>query len=60
MVKDVGFDDTVEELTANETEFTIDCRTCSANISPGTGVVVRKRWVGMLEIGNGNYLRVRE
>jgi hypothetical protein len=55
VMKDVGFNDTVEESAADETEFTIDCCSSSTNIVPASGRVVRKRWVGVLEIGDSNW-----
>jgi len=54
VVKDVGFNDTVEESAADETEFTIDCCSSSTNIVPASSCVVRKSWVSVLEVGNSN------
>jgi len=55
VVKDVGFNDTVEETAADETEFTIDCCSSSTNIIPGFRGVVGKRRVSVLEVGDGNW-----
>lgn len=55
VVKDVGLNDTVEESAADETEFTIDCCSGSTNIIPAPGCVVRKSWVGVLEVGDSNW-----
>jgi hypothetical protein len=54
VVKDMGFNDTVEESATNETEFTIDRCSSSANIVPASGCVVRKSWISVLEVGDSN------
>lgn len=54
VVGDVGLDDTVEEMTADESEFTINGGSGSASVGPGFRVVMRKRRVGVLEESNGN------
>jgi hypothetical protein len=54
VVKDVRLDDTVEESTANESKLTVDGSSGTTDVVPaGTGVV-RKGWVSVLEIGDGN------
>jgi hypothetical protein len=55
VVKDMGFNNTVEESATNETEFTIDCCSSSANIVPGSSCVVRKSWISVLEVGDSNW-----
>ena len=40
MVKDVGFDDAVKKLAADETKFAVDGCGGAADVSPGTGFVV--------------------
>jgi len=54
VVKDVCFNDTVEQGAADETEFTINCCCGSTNIIPTSGGVMGKRWVSVLEVGDGN------
>jgi hypothetical protein len=56
VVQDVGLDDTVEELAADEAEFTVDCCGGTTGISPGLGSVVWESWVGMLEEGDRNWI----
>jgi hypothetical protein len=55
VVKNVGLDDAVEESAADETKFTINCCSSSTNIVPAFGRVVRKRWVSVLKVGDGNW-----
>jgi len=50
VVEDVGLNDSVEETAADEAEFTVDRSSCTTGKSPGLGVVVRKRWVGVLQV----------
>jgi hypothetical protein len=54
VVQDVGFDDTVEQSAADEAKFTIDGSGGSTSVGPGIGVIVGKRGVGVLEVGNGD------
>lgn len=54
VVQNVGLDDAVEEMTADETEFTVDRCCGTTGEGPGVGVVVRKRGVGVLKVGNGD------
>jgi hypothetical protein len=55
VVEDVGLDDTVQELAADEAEFTIDSGRCTAGIVPAGRGVVRKAGISVLEEGDGNY-----
>lgn len=54
VVGNVGFNDTVEEVTADETEFTIDSCGSATGVGPGFRVVVGKRRVGVLKEGNSD------
>ena len=54
VVENVGLDDAVKEIAADETELAVDSGSGSASEGPGVGVVVRKRGVGVLEVGDGN------
>ena len=54
VVENVGFDDSVEQGAANETKLAVNGGSGSANVIPASGSVVRKRWVGVLEIGDCN------
>jgi hypothetical protein len=49
VMQDVGLDNAVEQLTANEAEFPVDGCCGATGVGPGGGGVVRKRWVGVLE-----------
>jgi len=55
VMEDVGLDDTVQELAADEAEFAIDCGCCTAGIVPASRAVVRKAGISVLEEGDGNY-----
>ena len=55
VMEDVGFNDPVEEMTANETELAIDCCCRSSGKVPSRRLVVRERWIGVLEKGNGHF-----
>jgi hypothetical protein len=58
VMENVGLDDAVEELAADETEFAIDSSGGSTDIVPGLVGVMRKRWIGMLEVSDGNFVQV--
>jgi len=55
VVQDVGLDDAVEEVPADEAEFPVDGRGGAAGEVPGGARVVRERGVGVLEEGDGDY-----
>ena len=52
VVKDVGFDDAVEDVAAYEAEFAIDGGGGAANVGPAVAKVVGKGRVGVLQEGN--------
>ena len=54
VVEDVGLDDAVQELAADEAKFTVDRGGGAAGVVPGGGLVVGKRWIGVLEEGDGD------
>ena len=54
VVQDVGFDDAVEELAANEAELTVDGGGGPTGEIPGGALVVGKGGVGVLEVGDGD------
>ena len=54
MVQDVGLDDSVQDMSTNESEFTVDSGCGAANEGPGICIVVWKCRIGMLKEGNGN------
>lgn len=54
VVEDVSLDDAVEKSATNEAKFTIDGGSSSASVSPGIGVVVRQRGIGVLQEGDGD------
>ena len=54
MVEDVGLDNAVEELAADEAEFAVDGGSGAAGEVPGVASVVRKGRIGVLEVGDGN------
>ncbi len=54
VVQNVGLDDPVEQLAADEAEFTIDRGRGTASVSPGGGGVVRQGWIGVLQESDGH------
>lgn len=55
VVENVSLDDTVHEVTADETKFAIDRGSGTADIVPGTRLIVRKGRIGVLEESDGNW-----
>lgn len=55
VVKDVGLDDTVEEMAADESHLTVNGSGGATDKVPLLVGVVRKGRVGVLEESNGNY-----
>jgi len=60
VVQDVRLDDVVEEVGTNRPEVAVDSRSGTTSEGPGVGSVVRKRGVGVLEEGDGDYKNVSE
>jgi len=54
VVENVGFDDAMKESAANESEFSVDGCSGTSNVVPAASGVVRKCWVGVLEISDSN------
>lgn len=54
VVQDVGLDDTVEEVAADEAKLTVDGRGGATDEVPLIGSVVREGGVGVLEESDGN------
>jgi len=54
VVQNVSFNDSVEKLSTDETEFSIDCGRCSSSIRPALAGVVRQGRIGVLKVGDGN------
>lgn len=55
VMEDVGLDDTVEEMTADEAKLAVDGCGSTARECPGMSFVVRKGGIGVLEVRNGHY-----
>ena len=55
VMEDVSLDDTVEELATNESKLTIDGSGGTTGKVPRVCVVVRKRWVSVLKVGDGDW-----
>ncbi len=56
VVKNMGLDDTVEKLTADEAKLAIDRCSGTTNIVPASSSVVRKSRVSVLEEGDSDYI----
>ena len=54
MVEYVGFDNTVQELAANEPKLAIDGCSCTTSVGPRGRSVVRKAGVGVLKERDSN------
>lgn len=54
VVEDVGLDNAVEKLAANEAELTVNRCGRTSDVVPGSTGVVRKGGVGVLEVGDSN------
>lgn len=54
MMKDVSFDDSMEELATHKSEFSIDGCGRASCVRPGLGSVMGQRRIGVLKKGNGN------
>ena len=52
VVKNVGLDDTVEEMTSDEAKLTVDGSSGTTSVGPGVGVVVGEGGVGVLQEGD--------
>lgn len=52
VVQDMGLDDTVEDVAADEAEFAVNCGGGAADVGPGIAGVVGKGWVSVLEEGD--------
>lgn len=54
VVKNMSLDDTVKKLSTNEPKLSIDGCSGSSSVRPAFATVVRKRWVSVLEKGDGD------
>lgn len=52
VVQDVGLDDAVEEVAADEAEVAVDGGGGAADVVPAAGLVVGEGGVGVLEVGD--------
>ena len=55
VVQDVGFDDAVQKIAADEAKFAVNGCSSSTNIVPTARSVMGKRWIGVLQISNRNF-----
>lgn len=56
VVENVGLDDTVEDVTADEAEVTVDGGSGTTGKVPDIRLVVGEGGVGVLEVGDGDYI----
>lgn len=54
VVKNMSLDNSVEKLSSDKSEFSINGRCGSSSIIPAFRSIVRKRWISVLKIGDGN------
>lgn len=54
MVNDVGLNDAVEHMAANEAEIAVNCSKGTLDEGPGVGLVVRQILVGVMQVGDSN------
>jgi hypothetical protein len=57
VVENVGLYDAMEKLAANEAKLAVNGSSSSTDVCPGLAVVMRKRGVSVLEVGNSNLKR---
>ena len=55
VVKNVGLNDAVKESATNETEFAVNCRSCTTDIVPACARIMGKSWIGMLKVSDSNW-----
>lgn len=55
VMKDMGLNDTVEEVRADGPEVAVNGCRCATSKIPRVVGVVRQRGVGVLQVGDGNY-----
>jgi len=56
VVKNVSLNDAVEKLTTDKAKFAVNGCSGSANIVPGGSIIVRKRRVCMLKVGDSDWI----
>ena len=54
-MEDMGLDDSVKEMTADEAKLAVDRGSGSPGIRPRLWLVMRKRGIGVLEEGDGHW-----
>ena len=57
MVEDVGLDDAVHYVPANEAKFSVNGRSGATGKVPDIVLVVGKLGISVLQVGDGNYSR---
>ena len=55
MVEDVGLDDSVQNVTADESKVTVDSSSGTASKVPDFRLVMGEGGVGVLEVSDGHY-----
>lgn len=55
MVEDVGLDDSVQNVTADESKVTVDSSSGTAGKVPDFRLVMGEGGVGVLEVSDGHY-----
>ena len=55
VVQNMRLDDVVKEVVADETKVTIDSRCGAARKSPRFGLILGKRRIAVMQIGDGDY-----
>lgn len=55
VMKNVCFDNAVKKLAANKTKLAIYRSSSTTGVGPGMGLIMRKRRVSMLEVGDGDF-----
>ena len=54
MVEYVGLDDTMKEMSSDESKVSINSCSSSACECPCRRIIVRQGWIGMLKVGYSN------
>lgn len=59
MMQNMGVRNTVEDMPTDETHIPIDGARSASDECPGFRIIVGKRWIGVLKVGDCDYTVIR-